>query len=382
MAGVNLKDIANKQEQVKGSAEKKKKESFLNRDIQISRKRLSSKQKEAFYREFATLLKAGLDVKATLDLLASEQTNRLAIQTIEKLNREVIKGALLSEAMQQDKSFTPYEYHSIAIGEEIGALPLVLEELAKYFEQKIKQQRQIVGALSYPVLILSTSLGAVSFMLMFIVPMFADIFARFGGELPYLTQLIIEAGNLVNHYGWIGLLLLAALMLFCLMNSKKEWYQKTISILIGYLPLFGKIIVSAHLARFCSAMALLSSAKVPLIRSLELLSEMINFYPIRVSIHTLKIDIISGESLHGSMRKFSVFDARMVALVKVGEEVNKLDVFFKKLAEQYSEEVQHKTSLLNTFIEPVMILILGAIVGFILIAMYLPMFQISTSIGG
>jgi len=129
-------------------------------------------------------------------------------------------------------------------------------------------------------------------------------------------------------------------------------------------------------------MSLLLGAKVPIIRSLNLIKQMITFYPIQITLEKMADGIMNGEALHTTMSNYPVYNRKMVSLIKVGEEVNKLDVFFEKLAAQYSNDVEHQTSLLNTFLEPAMIIFLGFIVGFILLAMYMPMFQMSTTIGG
>jgi type IV pilus assembly protein PilC len=129
-------------------------------------------------------------------------------------------------------------------------------------------------------------------------------------------------------------------------------------------------------------MALLMSARVPLVRAIQLVRQMIDFQPLETSLAIVEQEIMNGSSLHKSLSGFAIFTPRMIALIKVGEEVNRLDTFFKKLADQHSEDVEHKTGLFSAFLEPFMIIFLGIIVGFILIAMYLPMFKLSTSIGG
>ena len=328
------------------------------------------------------MISAGVDIKAALDLAEEEQTQAKHATIIRDIKTQIINGASFSEALQQSGYFTPYEYYSIQIGEEIGQLSPVLHELAGYFTQKGKQRRQFISALSYPLLVLVTSLGAVGFMLYFIVPMFSDVFKRFGGELPYITQLIINLSQgLSTHIGTI-LLAMGGLVAVLVFVSKKAWFERLNAQLLVKVPVFGKVYTGIHLARFCSSMTLLIGAQVPLLRAVQLVRQMVRFYPIRTALSQVEQDIMAGQSLHQSLAQFGIFDARLVALVKVGEEVNQLSTFFGKLATHYSEEVEHKTSLLSTFMEPLMIIFLGLVVGFILIAMYLPMFQLSTSIGG
>lgn len=219
-------------------------------------------------------------------------------------------------------------------------------------------------------------------MLTFIVPMFTDIFKRFGGDLPGLTVAIISFSHFINQYFLYMLALAGAVTFFMWFNRKRTWYRRASSLGAAKIPMLGKIYTGMYMARFCNSMSLLISARVPLIRAIQLVRQMIDYYPLEVSLLKVEKDILQGVSLHKSLSAFKIFAPRTIALLKVGEEVNRLDTFFKKLADQHSEEVEHRTSLFSAFLEPVMIIFLGAVVGFILIAMYLPMFRLSTSVGG
>jgi type IV pilus assembly protein PilC len=218
--------------------------------------------------------------------------------------------------------------------------------------------------------------------LLFIVPMYNDVFKRFGGDLPALTKFIINFSNAIqSNFLWITILI-SGIGIYLYKQRDKLWMKKFTTRLARRIPVVGKIIYALQLARFCSSMGLLLGSKVPMIRALKLVHQMISFYPIQVTLTSIEDDILHGKSLHTSMATFDIYSRKMVSLVKVGEEVNKLDVFFEKLARQYSNDAEHHTGLLNTFLEPAMIIFLGGVVGFILLAMYLPMFQMSTSIGG
>jgi type IV pilus assembly protein PilC len=212
--------------------------------------------------------------------------------------------------------------------------------------------------------------------------MFNDIFKRFGGQLPYLTRVIIGVSAGIKQYFPFIFLLTLAMAIYIYTNRHKEWIRRLSAQVAMKIPVIGKIVYAVQLARFCSSMSLLLGSKVPIIRSIHLVSQMITFYPIQTTLAVISQDIMDGESLHSSMAKFSIYNKKMVSLLKVGEGVNKLDIFFEKLSQQFSIDVDHQTGLLNTFLEPVMIIFLGLVVGFILLSMYLPMFQVSTSIGG
>ena len=381
MAGLDLTKYHTHTAQSRKNMENTSK-SVLNREITLFPARLSDKQKEAMYLELSTMIGAGVDIKAALDLVESEQTKEKHTKILHEIKQKVIHGASLFQAFQESGQFTPYEYYSIQIGEETGKLPLVLQQLASFFSRKLKQRRQFVSALSYPILILLTSFGAVTFMLYFIVPMFSDVFKRFGGELPYLTQIIINLSGWISDYILLLLLAIAGIVVFFIGSKNKVWFQKYSAYILIRIPVFGKIYKGIFMARFCTSMALLIGAKVPLLRAIQLIRQMISFYPIQHSLEQIENEILHGKSLHESLSAYKIYEPRMVALLKVGEEVNQLHTFFEKLTEYYTEQVEHGTSLLSTFLEPLMIIFLGIVVGFILIAMYLPMFQLSTSIGG
>jgi len=362
----------------------KKKESFafdfLNKDIQLFGSELSDKKKERFYSELNILFSAGVDIKTALELIEEEQTKAKDKEVFRKIKESVISGGSLSNAIHQTEKFSPYEYYSLKIGEESGRLPEVLLDLASFFSKKIEQKRQIVNALSYPTIVLFTSFGAIFFMMKFVVPMFADVFKRFNGELPYLTKLIIKISEGFSHYSFYFFILLFSVIALFYSQRKKDWYRKATSSIALKLPIIGNMVQKIYLARFCHSMNLLVGAKTPLVNAIDLVKKMVGFYPIEYSLKVVQEDILRGESLYKSLSKFKVYNKRMLSLIKVAEEVNQLDVIFGKLAKQYGDEVEHQTSLLGSLIEPIMIIFLGLLVSVILIAMYLPLFQLSSSV--
>jgi type IV pilus assembly protein PilC len=217
-------------------------------------------------------------------------------------------------------------------------------------------------------------------MMRVVVPMFSDLFKRFKSELPSVTKLVIRISNACSDYSLPFSLLLAGLIVFMFSQRKQGWYRYLTSSIVLRIPFFGELIRKIYLARFCSSMSLLISSKTSLTNALELLSKMIGFYPIEVTIQEIKNDIIQkGLPLHVSMARFPVYGKRITSLVKVGEEVNKLDIMFSRIAKQYSDEVEHQSSTMGSLIEPFLIILLGLVVGTILVAMYLPLFQLSSS---
>ena len=354
---------------------------FLNKDISLFGSQLNDKKKERFYSELHILLLAGIDIKTSLELVEEDQINHKDKKLFSDIKNYLIKGGNLSEAIKYSGKFSAYEYYSLQIGEESGRIVQVLGELHNFFSKKIKQNRQIISALSYPIIVLITALGAIFFMMHFVVPMFADVFSRFGGDLPYLTKLIMKISKSFSNYS-LHILFFILLIIFLLYKSRdKVWFRKISSDAILKIPFVGELVKKIYLARFCHSMNLLISAKTPMIQSIELVKKMVGFYPIEYSLSIIEAEILKGTSIYESLSKFDIYNKRMLSLIRVAEEVNQLDIMFGKLAQQYSDDVEHQTGLIGSMIEPVMIIFLGLMVAVVLIAMYLPMFQLSTSFG-
>ena len=354
---------------------------FLSKDIRLFGTQLNDKKKERFYSELNILFSAGIDIKTALELIEEEQTKKAEKELFSKIRESVINGGSLSEAIKETEKFSTYEYYSIKIGEESGRLPEVLEELAVFFSKKIRQKRLVLNALSYPSIVLLVAFGAIFFMMKFIVPMFADVFLRFGGDLPYITKLIIKISKAFSLYAYYFIFSILGTGLFFYTQKQKDWFRRISASLIMKTPIMGNIIQKIYLARFCHSMNLLISAKTPLLQAIQLVKKMVGFYPVEYSLGLVEHNVLKGESLSLSLSRYPVYNKRLIALIKVAEEVNQLDLVFGKLAKQYTDEVEHQTSLIGSLIEPVMIIFLGLMVAVILVAMYLPLFQLSTSFG-
>jgi type IV pilus assembly protein PilC len=354
--------------------------SLLNKEISLSKGNLSDRKKESFYSEMNILLSSGVDIRSALDIVVEEQKKESEKKLFEEIRDRVINGKSISESILETGKFSAYEYHSLRIGEESGRLKDVLSGLNSYFSKKIKQRRQVVSALTYPVLVLITAVIAVFFMMNFIVPMFVDVFKRFNGQIPALTQAIIRISSFFKSYSVLLFLFLLGIVVIIMLLRKKVFFRSWYSKLLMRLPLFGGIIQKVYLVRFCETMALLIGARTPMVRSIQLVKQMIGFYPYEVALEKISSDILHGKLLHQSLQQFDLFSSRVVSLVKVAEEVNQLDVIFSKLSIQLNEELEHKIGLLSSLLEPVMIMFVGVLVAVILISMYLPLFQLGTSI--
>ena len=354
---------------------------LLKKDIVLFGSSFSNKKKEAFYTELYVLLQAGLELKDALDLIAKEQRKEKDKQLFENIITELISGKNFSEALKEQNSFSDYEFYSVQIGERTGTLHKVIEELSNFFKRKNEQRRTIIGALSYPLIILFTAILAVVFMMQFVVPMFADIFKQNKVELPWITSKIIGASNFFRDYYWVFIVMILVFFVGKIIVKDKLWYKKISSSFLLKVPFVGEFFRKVKIAQFTQAISLLIGAKVPLLSGIQLTQKMITFYPLQNALTKIESDILLGKSLSESMSSHPIFDSKMSSLIKVAEETNQNQVIFERLTEQYNKEIEYKSKMLSSVLEPIIILFLGAVVAIILVAMYIPMFNLSTVIG-
>jgi type IV pilus assembly protein PilC len=381
MGGIKIDTLSRKEtKKVIASGDEKSAFDFLNKEITIFSKELNDKIKERFYSELTILFSSGVDIKSSLDIIIEQQKKEKQKKVFTEIKESILKGGSLSGAMERTEKFSAYEFYSVQIGEESGKLPDVLKELAKFYASKIKQKRQVMNALSYPILVLSSAFGAVFFMMRFMVPMFEDVFKRFKGELPAITKMIIKCSNFMTDYSLVIILFPVSIIILAYTQREKPAYRKFTSAIVQRAPIFGPLIKKIYLARFCHSMNLLISSKTPLVTSISLVKKMVGFYPIEASLDEVQRNIEQGKSLNQSLAAFPIYPQRMISLLKIAEEVNQIDTMFDKIGKQLTEEIEHETTLIGSLLEPIMIVLIGGIVAFILIAMYLPLFQLSTNV--
>jgi len=344
-------------------------------------KKMNDKKKCAFYKDMGTLIKAGVDFKSALTIIRDQQTNHHIKDIIADLLDKVITGKALNQAMASTNNFSQYEIFSIQIGEETGNLESITNELESYFERKIKLRKQIISMLAYPGFILILTFGTLYFMLKYVVPMFETVFNQFDKELPALTKNIIYLSGKFNIISLVFVVGTIMLILIYKRIKHKTNFRKYSTGLLLKIPFVSQLLKQVYLTRFCQSLALLLVSKTSLVESLSLVQKMISFYPIEQALEQVKIDVTKGKGLGESLSQFKVFDVHMVSMLTISERVNELDTMFLNLAHHYEAEVEHKTKLMGTIIEPLLIVFIGGIVGLIMVSMYAPMFDLSKVIG-
>ena len=355
---------------------------ILQKEIYWFGKSFSNKKKEDFYTELGVLLKAGITLKEGLSLIEEGQKKEKQQLFYRNLVDGLVAGQSLSETIANHKDFSEYEYYSLKIGEESGTLTTIVTELGLFFARKNEQRRTLVNALTYPIIILITAILVVTFMLRFVVPMFEDIFTQNKIDLPWITTLIVATSNFLETYGWMAILVIFVGILLRRPLLKKQWFQEKKDTLLLRLPYVGAFVKAVYLAQFTRALTLLTASKVPMLTGIAMASKMIKFTPLRKALDAISEKVLSGEDLSTALKGNRLFDNKMISLVKVAEETNQTEFIFERLNQQYTIEVQQKSKLISTLLEPFIILIVGALVGVILVAMYLPMFKLGSVLGG
>ncbi len=380
---IDLKDLKPGRNKKTGKKDDKKLQSafsFLNKEISFSGNRLKDSKKENFYAELEILLSSGIDLKSAMEIVIEQQKKGSDRKLFSSIRDNIVKGANFSETINKTGKFSPYEYFSLKIGEESGRINEVLTELNRYFYNKIKQRRQLTSTLTYPILVLVVAVVAVIFMMNVIVPMFSEVFKRFGSQLPAITEFIIHVSQFFKHNlsTIFGIILLFIVLYFVF--RRKTGFKRISSALMLKIPFVGNITNTMYLARFCQSMTLLTASRTPMLKAIELVKNMLDFYPYKIALEKVESDILKGKLLNESMMQFKIFDKRIIYLTKVAEEVNQLDKIYSKLYQQYTEELEHKVGMLSNLMEPLLIIFVGILVMIILISMYLPLFQLSTTV--
>lgn len=336
-------------------------------------KPFNDKRKEGFYTSMSTMMNAGLNLKTALEIVIEEEKNVNLRTILAQLLQQMIQGKSLVTGMDTIPGITPYETKSVEIGEETGKLPEVFEQLANYYHDKVELKRKVTGAISYPVLILTMAIGMVAAMTIFLVPLYKQMYSQFGGELPAITKMLILVSDVVNEH-WLGTCLaLLCTVVFIRFAWKSDTVKELCQGLLIRIPVIGKLIQKVELSKFTRSISLLVSSGKPLVDSLNLTSGMTGFIPLAKSLKDAGIAVTKGSPLYQTLKNDKVFDKRITSYVRVGEEVGRLGSMFLTLSNMYQKEVNHQLTILTRMMEPALMLIVGAIVGFVVIALYLPM---------
>lgn len=340
--------------------------------------RLSSKTISLMLRQMATLIHAGVPLLSAMELLAKSQEQPLASQILLQMRTDLQMGSSLAQAMQQHPAaFDSLTCTLVAAGEQSGLLDLMLERIASYHEKIQAIQGKVRSALAYPVAILGIAVAVSLLLLWLVVPAFEQSFTSFGAALPWPTQLMIDGSNGLRKYGLLLIALTggAGFMLYRGWRSNVAWQTQTDAWLLR-LPILGDLFQKAALARWSQTLSSLISAGIPLLEALGPAGDTAGNRCFVTATRKMRQQLQQGASLSAAMRQHAVFGALPIQMVAIGEESGAMDDMLRKVAEIYEREVNDRVSMLSSLLEPLMMVVLGLIIGGMVIAMYLPIFQL------
>ena len=329
-----------------------------------------------FLRQFSTLMRAGVTIVDSIHILSQQVESKALRKALSEIAEELRKGNSLSDSLAKyPKIFEPLTINLVKAGEMSGNIDDSLESLATHYDKAYQTRQKVVSAMSYPVVVGVLAIGVVIFLLSSIVPMFADMFAGFGGELPMITQIVMGASDFVQGYWYLLLLggfVIAAVIWLMRKNPQGNMILDT---LLLKIPIFGKILQKSALARLTRTLSSLFSSSVPILQCLTMTEKVVGNAVMSKVILSSRDSLERGGSLTEPMRKHWAFPPLIPHMISIGEQTGSLDHMLSKVAEFYEKEVEAETDRLKALIEPLMIVLLAALVGTIVLAIMMPMFE-------
>jgi len=335
-----------------------------------------------FTRQLSTMFSAGLTLEKAVADLEKEEKNTKFRKVLKKISDDIRKGFSLSEAMEQHPGIFDNLYIALVkAGEVSGTLHTILDELSDYLEKTEDTRRKVSSAMVYPIFILIFLAIVVWFLFYWLIPKFDDVYSSFGSDLPYATQLAVKVSNFINDNIVFSLMLIVIFLmsLFVInLTDKGRFFFDTIKIKI---PVIGTLITQSIMSKFSRTFSILMAAGVPIMETLELSENVVQNSVVENAVRKSRVMVKEGYSIAGAFRKTGVFPSTLLQLTATGEETGEMDKLLGKAAEFYEKLVDSVIDRLTTLIEPFLIIIMAAVVGTIIIVIYLPIFNLGAAMG-
>lgn len=348
----------------------------------LFRTRIPVKDLAIMSRQFSVLYTSGVTIIQSLNTVYKQTTNPTLKETLRKVMQHVESGQGLGEAMKRYADvFPPVFYNMVAAGEVAGSLDVVLQRAADHFERENEVESKVKSALFYPKLVVGVIVVVAAFLLTFVVPKFADLFAGMGVELPLPTRMLIATGAVMSQWWWLIGLLVLCVWLFL------TWYKSTpqgkvvFDRLLLRVPIFGELNKKNYVSRFCRNLSTLSRSGVPIVPAMMLVRQTLGNVIIAESLAPAQEAIRTGQGIAAQLEKSGYFPPLVVQMVAVGEETGALDVMLERASDFYDSEIKAMTEQMTQLIEPMVFIFLGIIVTFIILAIMLPMFDSLKMVG-
>lgn len=359
--------------------EYKKSENLNLRNIS----KVSIKDIAIFCKQFSVVITAGISIMRGLEIVKEQTENPKMKSTLEEVFNDVQKGKNLSGAMAKHIIFPSMLISMIEVGEASGTLDHILERMADYYDKEFKLNQKIKQALTYPIVISVLALAIVIFLVVKVIPTFVSILSSYGkSSLPLPTRIVLGVSYDVTHRWWLILLIIATLILLYKSARKNSSFNKKLDNFKLNMPIFGRINRKIITSRFARTFGILMGSGVPLFESLLICSRVVGNSVVSEVIDSTREEIKKGASIGDTLGKKKIFPVMLTQMIKIGEESGSLDNVLNKTAEFYDSEVDTAANQLTTLIEPIIIVILGFVVGFIIVSILLPMFDMYNAVGG
>jgi type IV pilus assembly protein PilC len=339
-------------------------------------KKVKPKTLQIFSRQFATMIEAGLNVVQALVILEEQTEDKYFAAVVRELRADVEGGLLLSQAMSRHpKIFERLFVSMVEAGEAAGILDEVLDRVAMHIEKATQIKRRVKGAMIYPVMVLSFATLVLTGLLLFLVPVFVNIFSQLGGDLPKLTQYVVNVSDLLKHRFYIifpgfGGLIFGFRKWKKTDTGRKQWDRFKLKV-----PKIGPVVLKVTMARFSRTLSTLVSAGVDILQALEITGQTAGNWMVENALGDVRAKVHEGVPIAQPLVENSIFPPMVSQMVKIGEETGELEKMLGKIADFYEDEVDSAINSLTSIVEPLMMIMVGAMVGVIVIAMYLPMFR-------
>ncbi|WP_400242649.1 type II secretion system F family protein [Niallia sp. JL1B1071] len=352
------------------------KESFFTKDIVIGNP-VKLQDMVIYLRQFATLLSAGISIIDSTRILAEQTSSKALRKVLKAVEEDLREGNPLSNAAEKHrKVFSPMFINMIRAGEASGNMDETLERLAIHYERQHFTKQKIISALAYPAAVGLLSILVVIFLLIYVVPIFVGMFASLGGELPFITQFVLNASAFVQSFWWLiaFVVILFTIVFMLLRNNETSKYYLDYAVL--RMPIIGKLLQKAELAKMTRTLSSLFSSSVPILQALTIVESVVENKVIAEVVNKSHTALENGQSLIEPMRKHWAFPPLITQMIAIGEETGSLDLMLGKVADFYEKEVEVSTDRLKAILEPLLIVLLAGLVGIIVSALMIPMFEI------
>jgi len=359
----------------------KKKPKDLFENIAFLQPKVKQEDIIIFCRQFSTMIDAGLPIIQCLDILYSQQENITFKKMLRDIKESVESGQTLAEALKKyPDQFDNLFVNMVAAGESGGILDVILRRLSAYMEKAAKLKRQVKGAMTYPTVTLGIAILVVAVILVFVIPVFEEMFADFGKALPIPTQVVVNASRFVKAK--ILYIVVACILFFIAFRRfyKTEKGRALIDDLMIKLPVIGILIRKVAVARFTRTMGTMLASGVAILEALDIVAKTAGNKTIETAIYKVRSGIAEGQTIADPLAESKVFPPMVVSMIAVGESTGAIDAMMEKIADFYEEEVDQAVENLTALIEPFMLVFLGVTIGGLVVSMYLPIFQMAGAV--